>query len=47
MVVVGNRVEAVRWQLAMQKYIATQKYQFSAQLYSATVGSIGHMGHFL
>jgi len=30
MVVVGSRVEAVRWQLAMQKYIQSQKYPISA-----------------
>ncbi len=30
MVVVGSRVEAVRWQLAMQKYIRAQKYALSA-----------------
>jgi type I restriction enzyme, R subunit len=30
MVVVGSRLEAVRWQLAMQKYIQSQKYPISA-----------------
>ncbi len=30
MVVVGSRLEAVRWQLAMQKYIQAQKYGLSA-----------------
>jgi type I restriction enzyme R subunit len=30
MVVVGSRKEAVRWQLAMQKYIQSQKYPISA-----------------
>jgi type I restriction enzyme R subunit len=30
MVVVGSRLEAVRWQLAMQKYIQSQKYPLSA-----------------
>ena len=30
MVVVGSRVEAVRWQLAMQKYIQKQGYKLSA-----------------
>jgi type I restriction enzyme, R subunit len=30
MVVVGSRVEAVRWQLALQKYIRAQGYQLSA-----------------
>lgn len=30
MVVVGSRMEAVRWQLAMQKYIQAQKYDLSA-----------------
>ncbi len=30
MVVVGSRVEAVRWQLAMQKYIQAQHYKLSA-----------------
>jgi type I restriction enzyme, R subunit len=30
MVVVGSRLEAVRWQLAMQKYIRSQKYAVAA-----------------
>jgi type I restriction enzyme, R subunit len=30
MVVVGSRIEAVRWQLAIQKYIRQQKYNLSA-----------------
>jgi type I restriction enzyme R subunit len=30
MVVVGSRIEAVRWQLALQKYIRAQGYQLSA-----------------
>ncbi len=30
MVVVGSRLEAVRWQLALQKYIKAQGYQLSA-----------------
>lgn len=30
MVVVGSRLEAVRWQLAMQKYIQSQKYPIAA-----------------
>jgi type I restriction enzyme R subunit len=30
MVVVGSRLEAVRWQLAMQKYIRSQKYPIAA-----------------
>jgi type I restriction enzyme R subunit len=30
MVVVGSRLEAVRWQLAMQKYIQSRGYQLSA-----------------
>ena len=30
MVVVGSRLEAVRWQLAMQKYIRAQKYDIAA-----------------
>ncbi len=30
MVVVGSRLEAVRWQLAMQKYIQSQGYRLSA-----------------
>lgn len=30
MVVVGSRLEAVRWQLAMQNYIKAQKYDISA-----------------
>jgi len=30
MVVVGSRIEAVRWQLAMQKYIQKQGYKLSA-----------------
>ena len=30
MVVVGSRAEAVRWQLAMQKYIQSQKYPIAA-----------------
>lgn len=30
MVVVGSRLEAVRWQIAMQKYIQSQKYPLAA-----------------
>ena len=30
MVVVGSRLEAVRWQLAMQKYIQSRGYRLSA-----------------
>ena len=30
MVVVGSRLEAVRWQLALQKYIREQKYELNA-----------------
>src|ERR1039458_7297583 len=30
MVVVGSRLEAIRWQLAMQKYINSRGYQLTA-----------------